>query len=318
MNADAQHSLLRSAIVAPFLIVALIWGSTWYVILGQIDGVPASWSIAYRFILATPCMAVLALATGRGFRGLAIGTRGQGLAVLIGVTQFCGNFNFVYRAEIHLTSGIVAVMFSLMIVTNAIFARILLGQSVSSRFYWGGAMALAGIALLLLHEAQAVKLAGNVPLGVVLAIGGILSASIANVLQANRTGAALPMASLLAWSMFYGTLCNVALAWLTAGAPVLPQGGSYWIGTVFLAIAGSVVTFPLYYGLIRKIGAGKAAYQNILVIVVAMTISTAIEGYTWSPLSIAGAVLALAGMALALRARSTPPPEQETPLKQAA
>lgn len=295
-----SHALLRPAVALPFIIVALIWGSTWYVILDQIDGVPPSWSIAYRFLLATPCMALLALVTGKS---LTIGTRGHALAMFVGLTQFCGNFNFVYRAEAHLTSGIVAVMFSLMIVTNAIFARILLGQMVTRRFYIGGAIAMGGIALLLVHEARVVKLDGDVPLGVLLAVGGILSASIANVMQANRTGSALPMASLLAWSMFYGTLCNVALAFVTAGGPVWPQDGGYWLGTAFLAVAGSVVTFPLYYGLVRKLGAGRAAYQNILVIVVAMAISTVIEGYVWSPLAITGAALAIAGMVLALRAR---------------
>ena len=55
------HALLRPRIVIPFVLVALIWGSTWYVITGQIAAVPPSWSIAYRFALATPAMFVLAL-----------------------------------------------------------------------------------------------------------------------------------------------------------------------------------------------------------------------------------------------------------------
>jgi drug/metabolite transporter (DMT)-like permease len=84
---------------------------------------------------------------------------------------------------------------------------------------------------------------------------------------------------------------------------VVPTDGAYWAGTAYLAIAGSVVTFPLYYTLIRELGAGKAAYNGVAVIVIAMLISTVFEGYRWSALAVAGAVLATAGLVIALRAR---------------
>lgn len=299
-NGAPPHALLRLRIALPFLIVALIWGSTWYVITGQIHDVPPSWSVAYRFAIATPAMFVVALAMRRS---LAIGRAGHLLALAVGLTQFCGNFNFVYRAELHLTSGVVAVMFGMLMVPNALFGRWLLGQQVTPRFLAGSAVAIAGIALLLLHEARLSPLGGSVLLGVALAVGGILSASIANVIQANETGRALPMASLLAWSMLYGTGFDVAIAWILAGPPVIPAAPAFWAGTVWLAIAGSVVTFPLYYTIVRQIGAGRAAYNGVLVIVVAMLISTLVEGYAWSPLAVAGAVLGLGGMIIALRAR---------------
>ena len=297
------HALLRLGIAAPFLLVAVIWGSTWYVITGQIATVPPSWSIAYRFALATPAMFALALATGKP---LGLGRAGHLLALALGLFQFCGNFNFVYRAEQHLTSGIVAVMFALLMVPNALFARVLLGQQITRRFAVGSAVAIAGVALLLVHEAQLARLGGNVPFGVALAVGGILSASIANVIQANETGKALPLISLLAWSMLYGTVIDIALAWALAGPPVLPTSFAFWGGTAWLALAGSVVTFPLYYGIVRSIGAGRAAYNGVLVVVIAMLISTFVEGYDWSLLAATGAALGILGMVIALRARTAP------------
>lgn len=294
------HALLRPRIVLPFLLVAAIWGSTWYVITGQIAEAPPSWTIAYRFAIATPAMFAVALLLRKRLR---LNRAEHVLAAFVGFAQFCGNFNFVYRAELHLTSGIVATMFGLLIVPNAIFARWLLDQPITRRFLAGSAVAMGGIALLLIYEARVSPLGGDVPLGVVLAIGGILSASIANVVQANQTGRAVPMASLIAWAMFYGTLCDIALAWATAGPPVFPTSGAFWAGTIWLGIAGSVVTFPLYYNIVRELGAGRAAYNSIAVIVVAMVISTLLEAYRWTPLTIAGGVLATLGMLLALRAR---------------
>jgi len=299
-EAKPPHALLRPRVAIPFLLVALIWGSTWYVITGQIAAVPPSWSIVYRFALATPAMFALAIAMGQS---LKMSARGHALALLIGLTQFCGNFNFVYRAEQHLTSGVVAVMFGMLIVPNALLAWWWLGQKVTPRFFLGSLIAIAGIALLLVHEAQVARLGGTVLLGVALAVGGIMSASISNVAQAGNVGRSQPMITLLAFSMLYGTLIDIVIAWALAGPPAVPSSAAFWSGTAWLALAGSVVTFPLYYGIVRSIGPGRAAYNGVLVIVIAMLISTMVEGYQWSLLAVAGATLGTLGMIVALRAR---------------
>ena len=301
MNATPPHALLRPRVALPFLAISLIWGSTWFVIRGQIDGVPAPCSLTYRFLLATPAMFALARAMRQP---LGLSARAHLLALMVGLCQFAGNYNLVYLAEMHLTSGIVAVMIGLMIVPNAVLGSLVLRQPITPRFAIGSAVAIGGIALLLLNEAQGTKVGVDITLGAWLAIGAMLAASISNIIQANDTGRSVSLLALIAWAMFYGTIIDGVVAWSTVGAPVLPTAGAFWLGTAYLAITGSVVTFPLYYRLIREIGAGRAAYHNVLVIVVAMVISTLLEGYRWSALAIGGAVLALIGLVIALRAKS--------------
>lgn len=300
----AQANILSWRVILPFLLTGTIWGSTWYVITGQINGVPAAWSVFYRFALATPALFVVAALMKRRLRL----TRPEHLlAAGVGVAQFSGNFLFVYHAELYVTSGIVAMMFGLLMVPNALFARVVLGERVKGSFVLGSMVAIVGVSFLLWHEWQANPdagvIGGNVGLGIVLALVGILAASVANVIQANPTGRAVPMVSLLAWAMFYGTLFDLAFAWVTAGPPPLPSGAGYWGGIVYLALIGSVVTFPLHYNLVREIGAGRAAYNSIITISVAMLLSTLFEEYRWTALTASGMVLALVGMVVALRAR---------------
>jgi drug/metabolite transporter (DMT)-like permease len=295
------HALLRPRVALPFLTIALIWGSTWFVITGQIHGVPAEWSVAFRFILATPAMFGLALTVGSK---LKMPPRAHLLAVAVGLCQFAGTYSWVYQAERHLTSGIVAVMIGMMIVPNAVLGRLVLGQPITRRFAIGSAVAIVGIALLLVNEGRAARIGGGVTTGVWLALGAMLAASISNVIQANKTGRSVPLLTLIAWGMLYGTAIDIAIAWALVGAPPRLPGEAYWLGTAYLALAGSVVTFPLYYGLIREIGPGRAAYHNVLVVIVAMLISTAFEGYRWTNLAIAGSVLSLVGLLVALRAKS--------------
>jgi drug/metabolite transporter (DMT)-like permease len=103
--------------------------------------------------------------------------------------------------------------------------------------------------------------------------------------------------------MLYGTIFDLGFALVTAGPPVLPTAWQFWAGTAYLAIIGSVVTFPLHYNLVREIGAGRTAYNGIVTVCVAMLLSTLFEGFNWDALSAGGMALALAGMGLALRAR---------------
>lgn len=300
MSEVSAPSMLSPKVLIPFMLTGTIWGSTWFVITGQISDVPAAWSVFYRFMLATPALFVLAMVMGNRLR---LNRPEHLLALGVGIAQFSGNFLFVYHAESHITSGIVAVMFALLMVPNAIFAKIFIGEKVQGGFIGGSLVAIAGVAMLLVHEWNAAPLGGNVGLGIVLAIGGMLAASIANVVQANPTGRGVPMVSLLAWAMLYGTVFDFAYAFITVGPPTVPTAWQFWAGTAYLAIIGSVVTFPLHYNLVREIGAGKTAYNGIVTVCVAMLLSTLFEGFKWDALSAGGMALALIGMGLALRAR---------------
>ena len=303
MNADesGEVSLLTPRILIPFLLVSLIWGSTWLVIKDQISEVPPGWSVSYRFLIAAVAMFGLAAFKRLPFR---LDRTGFLLAFILGVFQFSFNFNFVYNAERFITSGLVAVLFALLMVPNAIMGRIFLGHKITAPFLGGSAIAAVGIAMLFWHEYRSSPSSlEQVLLGAGLTFGGIMSASIANVMQAGKRLKSYPIITVLAWAMLFGTLINVIAAWLTVGPPAYELRAAYWGGIVYLGVIGSVVTFPLYFAMIREIGPGKAAYSSVLVPVVAMILSTIFEAYVWTWLPAGGAALAMLGLLVALRAR---------------
>lgn len=286
----------------PFIICTMIWGSTWFVIVSQLQYVPAAWSIAYRFGLAGIAMFVVAISMRAR---IAMPARGHALAVIVGLTQFTLNYCFVYAAEERIASGLVALISALLIVPNALFGSLFLGQKVSRRFLLGSGVAMAGIALLFAHEmGQATGDPHRVLMGVLLSVAGLLAASTANILQATRQAKALPPPSLLAWSMVYGTAIDVVYAWATVGPPAFSLSPIYIGGLLYLALAGSAMAFSLYFGLIRVIGPARAGYIAVLIPVIAMGLSTLFEGYRWTATAAAGAALTIAGLVVAMRARS--------------
>lgn len=295
----------RGGILLPFLIVTLIWSSTWIVIRDQLSVVPASWSVCYRFLIAG--LGMLLLARMRRVP-LRIGPDGLAFAALLGLAQFMLNFNFVYRAEQYLTSGVVATVYAMLLIPNSILGWLFFRQRIGAGFLIGSAIAVTGIALLLTHEYRAAGIdPAGVALGIALCLAGLFSASAANLMQGLPIAHRLPMIAVLAWAMLLGAAMDAAWAWAHHGPPVIDPRPGYLLGVAYLAIAGSVVTFPLYFRLIQRMGAGPAAYTGVLIPVIAMLISTLAESYAWSATAATGALLAIVGMIVALRARSARP-----------
>jgi hypothetical protein len=116
MSSAPVPSMLSPRVLIPFMLTGMIWGSTWFVITGQIADVPAAWGVFYRFMLATPALFALALMMGNRLR---LNRPEHLLALGVGIAQFSGNFLFVYHAEQHITSGIVAVMVALLPIKRA-------------------------------------------------------------------------------------------------------------------------------------------------------------------------------------------------------
>lgn len=290
-------------VVLPFAAVTLIWSTTWYVVRSQIGEVPPPWSVTYRFGVASLLMFAACAIMRRQVR---FPLAAHGFFLLLGLFQFAGNFNLVYEASRTITSGLIAVVFALLVVPNALFAWVFLRQPVSARFMIGSAIGIAGVALLFEAELRRTGWDGAFALGFGATCLGIVCASIANVMQGTIRARSYDMFGMLAWSMFYGAVIDAGFAWITSGPPVVESTPAYIGGVLYLAAFASAIAFVLYFNVIRLIGPAWAAYSGVLIPFNAMTISTLLEGYRWTPTGVVGAALAVIGLVVALRTRSVP------------
>ena len=299
------HSFKDPKVLLPFLLITLIWSSTWIVIKDQLGAVPPVWSVTYRFVISGAAMLIIAALMGQGIR---LGRGGWVLAVLLGTMQFVVNYNFVYAAELYITSGLAAVVFALLVIPNSVLAWLFFGQRVSGRFVAGSAIAMAGVALLFVQEVRAAGTStGDVLKGLGFVLVAVLAASGSNVMQLMPAVRGRPIAPMLGWAMIYGALLDGSFAWMFVGPPVLETRVGYWLGLLYLGLVASSLAFWLYYEIIRKVGPARAAYSSVLIPIIAMLISTVAENYVWSPLALAGAVLGVVGLIVALQAGRTPP-----------
>jgi drug/metabolite transporter (DMT)-like permease len=282
----------------PFMIITLIGGSTWIVIKDQLGVVPPGWSVAYRYIIAS--FAMFAYAAAKGLE-LRIGREEHLLAAAFGLPQFFLTFNFVYGAEHYITSGLVALVFALLLVPNSVLAWVFLKQKPTRSFLAGSGVALVGVTLLFVNEVRETAVGPTAVLtGIVLTMLAVLSASVAHIILATEKLRARPIISILAWGMFYGTVANASWAVILHGPPVMEGRIGYWLGLIYLALFASALAFVLYLKILREVGPGRAAYSSLLVPIIAMFFSTVLEGYRWTLLAGGGSGLALLGLVIAL------------------
>lgn len=279
----------------------LIWGSTWHVILYQLAEVPAAVAVTWRFALAA--LLLFALAALRG-EALMPPRRWHAPLALTGTLQFAVNYWCVYEAERHIPTGLVAVLFALMVFGNALGGWWALGQHVTRGFLAAGAIGVAGVALIFWPEVVGtVGARGNALLGLALGLAAVTAACVGNTLTLMIAGRGLGLVTMLAWCMAYGALVLGLVA--TATGQGLAPGASlaWWASLLYLALLGSVAAFLLYFRLSQRVGSAFAALTGVLTPPIALVVSAALEGWRPTALSLAGVAVTLLGVALAARAR---------------
>lgn len=289
-----------------YALTVLIWGTTWIAMKYQVGVVAAELSVAYRFVIAS---AVVFLWASALRQRLFFPARTHLLLAAMGLCMFSFNFYFFYLAAAYLTSGLLAVVFSMTVVLNIINGRLLLGRRATPRTLVAALLGVAGIAALFWPEVERFDLADSGTLGLVLSLAGTLCFSLGNIASARAQMQGLPVISCNAWGMTYGALAMTLLA-LAGGAPLaFDTAPPYVVSLLYLALCGSVIAFGAYLTLLGRIGADRAAYATVLFPLVALAISTVVEGYDWTPPAFLGVALVLGGNLLVLLQPRRPLPQ---------
>ncbi|MEL7297663.1 MAG: DMT family transporter [Pseudomonadota bacterium] len=284
----------------------LIWGSTWIMIKFQLGIVPAQVSLVYRFALAAIALVIFAVWQRRRLR---VPRRYWPMVATQGFFMFSANYYFVYEGTAFITSGLVAVLFTALVLMNAINERIFFGTPISTTGLVAGCAAIGGIGLMFWPEIQALSMADDTLKGIALVLCGALMGSFGNMAAIRNTRDKLPVVAVNALGMAFGGACSLILALINREPFVVDWSFSYVGSLLFLAIPGTAIAFGLYLTLLDRLGGTKAAYCSVMLPVVALILSTLFEGYEWSLLAFTGLVIAIAGNALALAEKPKAPPK---------
>ncbi len=290
-----------------YIITVFIWGSTWLAIKFQLGVVSPELSVAYRFGLSAAILLVFSLIRRLPLR---YSWRAHAFMAFQGLFLFSMNYILVYLAEGYLTSGLVAIIFSMIVILNVIFGAVFLRNPVRINVVIGALVGFAGLTLVFWPELSSFDFSSERALGIGLTFLGAASASLGNIISARNQRHTLPVVQTNAFGMAYGAVFMLALALLRGSQLTFDPSAGYVLSLLYLAVFGSVIAFYTYLTLLGRIGPDRAAYVTVLFPIIALLLSTLFEGMTWSLLQLAGVALVLLGnVAVLVRIRNLKRPK---------
>jgi drug/metabolite transporter (DMT)-like permease len=274
----------------------MIWGTTWAAIRVGLGGIPPFTGVALRFGIAT----VILLAAA-WWLGIPLGRRPneKRLWLVNGVLFFSVSFGVVYWAEQFVPSGLAAVLFALFPLFVALLAHAVLpGERLKPRAGLGIALGFLGIAVIFSEDFR--KLGGDhVLFGCCFMLLSPTVSAISSV-AVKRWGSGIHPISLAAVPMGVCAAVMAIVALVFESDRKVTWSPAAIGSLLYLAIAGSCVTFTLYYWLLRHMRASGPPLLAYATPVIAVLIGIAFlnEPLTWR-LAL-GAVMVIGGVAIAV------------------
>jgi drug/metabolite transporter (DMT)-like permease len=217
-----------------------------------------------------------------------------------GVLMFAVNYGLLFWGELHVSSGLAAVLQATIPIFGMLSAHLLLpDEPLRLQKLLGAMLALGGVAMIcerLLGFNGFMALWGG--LGIVFGAAG---AAFSNVLLKARVIQLAP-AMIAAWQMIFGAAPLLVTGFLVEGNP----GRFHWSAVsifclLYLAVIGSALTFLLLYWLLPRMTVARLQAISLITPPGAVALGWAIGGETFSLWSLVGACFVLAGVWMIFR-----------------
>ncbi len=294
MSTPASPSRLK--IGATFALLILIWGTTWSVIRISLEGIPPFAGVSIRFAIAA--LILWGVARGRGVR--LGGWRELWLWVVQALLAFSVSYGFIYWAQQWVPSGLTSVLYSTLPLFVVLFAYVLLpAERLRGWGLLGILMGFAGVAVIFSDDLGALAGAQVRRAALVVLLAPLGNAMGQVIVKRWGQGfhslslTAPPMAMTSALFAVLALLFERDRAFVLAPAPVL--------ATLYLAVAGSALTFSLFFWLLQHVTATRLSLIAYAVPVLAVTIGTLLLDEPLTPRMVAGSALVIGGVAFVAR-----------------
>jgi drug/metabolite transporter (DMT)-like permease len=296
VGVDPEVNRRRVAYVLLSL-TAVCFGGTWVAGKVAVEAIPPFTLAVTRFVIASAVLWGWSRRNTSGERPLAV--TDIPLLLGMGLTAVAGyNMLFLYGLRLAPASDGAIIVPGLAPVFTAVLAWPLLGEHLDRVGAAGLGVAVLGLVLVVGYSGghALTRVVGDV----LFLLGAGCWAVYSLIGKTATTRFSAVRATL--YGTMTGTLVLLPFAiaerqWMTLAAAPLPA----WIGTVYLAVFGTVVPFVFFYEGVRRIGAGRATSFALLVPIFGVLSSMLVLGEQVSAATAIGGVFVLAGLWLVQR-----------------
>src|SRR3984893_12414780 len=280
-----------------WLTLCVVWSSTWLAIKVGLRDLPPISFVAIRFLIAI--IVLVAVSIGRA-RFLPMRRGDYAVLAITGILMFAVNYTLLFWAELHVSSGLAAVLQATIPIFGMIFAHWMLpDEPLRLQKLAGAIIALGGVTVIC---SRLLGFNGRLAFwgGVGVVIGGA-SAAFANVFVKARSIQLAP-AMLAAWQMIFGIAPLLVLGFAVDGNPAR----FHWTAMalfclLYLAVIGSALTFLLLYWLLPRLTVAQLQSISLITTPGAVMLGWLLGGETFPASSLLGTAFVLAGVWMIFR-----------------
>ena len=279
--------------IALMILATVISGTAWSLIPSQHAHILPEYSIFYRFILAS--IALFGVSAAKGLMK-PIKRQDHLKLFFVGICLYGVFCSLSYRATDYLSTGLISLFVALMIIPNTFIELIMLRKRLSFEFLLCFLLTIIGCIIIFLTDIH--PLHENEYIGISLAIVAVCIYSYGSFISSKVKHENISKIYQSAWSMLYGALFSIVLGFLIHGKITLQFDFSnkYILSLLALGMFFSPFVFATYVYLIEKIGQSKASYIWVGMPIIAIFISSKVEGLEITRSFIFGVSLILIGL----------------------
>ncbi|MGB7926225.1 MAG: EamA family transporter [Pyrinomonadaceae bacterium] len=292
-----------SAPVIVWLLLCVIWGSTWMFIKLGLEDLPPFTFAGIRFVIAAFIL-VLIIAVRRV--PLPRARRDWALISATGIMAFAVNYGLLFWGEQRTSSGLAAILQTIIPVFGFVIAHYHLpAERITWRKMAGVVVGIAGVGLIFSDQMR--DEGGSALKGSVAIVVGAFAVAYSNVLVKAR-GGHLDAAVLAAGQMICGLIPLLLIGTIFEGSPLK----FHWTplaltSLLYLALVGSSLAFLMFYWLVRHMEVTKIMLISLVTPLVAVMLGRLVldEGLTWRIVAGGAGIMAGIGLIIKRRARAT-------------
>lgn len=247
-----QNMNIRNKKVLPalvFIILCLIWSSTWVVLKIGLYSLPPFLSAGIRFSLAFVILFVIAAAMKIK---LPRGMKTHLFFILFGFLNFTGGYAFVYWGQQYIASGLGSILFSVMPFYVLILSIWLLPEDkITAQKFIGVMLGFIGVLIIFRDQLHIEKLDVNVLWGMIAVVTAPVFASFGTILGKKARQSYHPIA-LITFPMIYASMAFYILSFIFEQHLNAVFDFNAIFSLIYLAVFGTVVAFVLYFWMLKN------------------------------------------------------------------
>lgn len=275
-----------------FLCVCLSWGTTWLGIKIAVESVPPLTASGLRFLIAFPLFLSFALIR----RDPIFFPRGtQGFFVFVTLFYFGVPYYLLNYGEIHVSSGLTALLFSCMPVFILAFSAVFIKERIYISQFVGIAVGFGSLYMIL--QAQGVRVDHAEFLGVLAILAAAVMHALCYVIT-KKKGAEISVITFNALPIGIAGFLLFVCGLMVEEPQFSAITTRSWWALIYLGICASVGGFIVYFILLKRLSPVVLSFVFIIFPVFAVVIGSWYEGQVISPELALYSALLLVGFAI--------------------